>query len=238
MRGDGITGPGATGAVRRGMNGAGRLLLLMAVVGAGISGTARGSDDPEASIPPASPAASPGPRQMHLSTTSRMEILDETGRPVATLTVRPGETLAISVGNQARFAHNLYIGSYDALAANQTAELPGVPAFTGGSRSFLWTVPTSVEDLWFGCTVVGHFSVMKGRVVAIAEVMPDLVGLAEPDAIAVLGTSGLLAVERLEASDPAITVGTVLAQEPPAGSVVDPATVVRYTVSSGPADAG
>jgi hypothetical protein len=215
--------------------------IAMAITAASLAATAAASGDPPASAsPPPSvdPAARPPLRRLQLATTSMMQILDPSGQPVAVLAVRPGETLEIAVTNGARFPHNLYIGPQDALAADRTADLPGVPAFTGGTRTFTWTVPASVEDLWFGCTVVGHFSVMNGRVVAIADVMPELVGLAEADAVTVLTDAGLLAVERLEAADPAVPAGTVIGQEPAAGSPVDPAAVVRYTVSIGPDEAG
>ena len=218
------------------------ILALAATLGVSVSGLATGSDDPAASAPPtsppASPAAAPGSRQIQLATTSMMQILDATGKPVKALVVRPGETLEIGVSNGARFAHNLVIGTHDALAADQVDGLPGVPAFAGGVRTFTWSVPASVDDLWFGCTVVGHFSVMQGRVVAIVEVMPDLAGLAEADATALLTASGLVEVERLEAADPTVPAGTLLAQEPAAGSPVDLTTVVRTTVSTGPASAG
>lgn len=218
------------------------LPILAATLVASPSGPALSSDDPATSAllasPPASPAIAPGPRQVQLTTTSMMQILDATGQPVTALVVQPGETLEISVSNWARFAHNLVIGTRDALASDQVAGLPGVPAFAGGVRTFTWSVPASVDDLWFGCTVVGHFSVMQGRVVAIVDAMPDVAGLPEADAVALLTASGLLHVERLEAADPTIPAGTLLAQEPAAGSPVDLTTVVRTTVSTGPASAG
>ncbi len=184
--------------------------------------------------PEASPGARPGARVVSLTMTMRLQILDEAGRPLSVLPVRPGETLEISVANVAPFAHNLYIGPRDALAAGQTAGLPGVPAFAGGSQTLTWTVPDQVEGLWFGCTVVGHFSLMHGVVIAVADQMPDLVGMAEADALDALQSAGLVHGERREVADPTVSAGTVVAQEPPPGAPVDLDTVVRYSISGEP----
>jgi hypothetical protein len=161
-------------------------------------------------------------------------VLDRAGNPVAALAVRPGETLEISVANHARFAHNLFIGGHDLLAADQTDGLPGVDDFAGGVRTFTWIVPADVTDLWFGCTVVGHFSLMRGPIVAVVDTMPDLTGLPEADARALLDVSGLLMVERTVAADPDSPIGTVIAQVPAAASPVDPTTVVELTVAGDP----
>jgi hypothetical protein len=221
---------GMPGAARRvGAGLAGVTVVASAIAAAG--GTVLAADPPA----PSSPSASQGPgsaRHIDLVETSMMQILDGAGQPVPVLVVRPGETVEIGITNGARFPHNLVIGPHDALAAGEIADLPGVPAFTGSTRSFTWTVPASVDDLWFGCTVVGHFAVMQGRVVALAEVMPDLAGLPEADAIALLQASGLLAVERSESPDPAAEPGTVLAQQPAAGAPVDLDTVVQVTVAA------
>lgn len=222
------------GHARRGAGSAAAALLVAALV-AGAPATAQDvSPMPAPSTAAATPAASPGPRHIDLALTSRLQILDRAGQPVTALAVRPGETLEISVGNQARFAHNLFIGDHDLLAADQTDGMPGVDDFAGGVHTFTWVVPADVTGLWFGCTVVGHFSLMQGPIVAVVETMPDLAGLPEPDARALLDASGLLAVERTTAADPTVAEGTVIAQVPAAGSPVDPTTVVQLTVSGDP----
>jgi hypothetical protein len=224
MRGHDITGRAMAGHARRGATLAATALLITALTG----GTAAIAQDPSA------PSASPAPRHIDLALTSRLQVLDRAGKPVKALAVRPGETLEIAVGNQARFAHNLFIGAHDALAGDQTDGMPGVDDFAGGVQTFTWTVPADVTDLWFGCTVVGHFSLMQGPIVAVVDTMPDLAGLPEADALTLLDTSGLFAVERTTAPDPAAAPGTVLSQEPAAGSPVDPTTIVRLTVAADP----
>lgn len=209
-------------------------LLVTALVSAPTAIAQDASPDPVASFHPGVPSADPGPRQIDLALTSRLQVLDRAGHPVKALAVRPGETLEISVANQARFAHNLFIGGHDLLAADQTDGMPGVDDFAGGVRTFTWTVPVDVTDLWFGCTVVGHFSLMRGPIVAVVNTMPDVAGLPEADARALLDASGLLAVERTIAADPSSVAGTVIGQVPAPGSPVDPTTIVGLTVAGDP----
>ncbi|CAN5440203.1 hypothetical protein BH24CHL9_BH24CHL9_11960 [soil metagenome] len=64
--------------------------------------------------------------------------------------------------------------------------------------------------------------------------VPDLVGLAEPDAIAALESAGLVAGERSEATDPDIPADTVIAQAPAAGEAAAEGDAVALTVSAGP----
>jgi hypothetical protein len=233
MRGHDSTGRAMVGHARRGAGSAAAALLVGALTVGAPAIAQDVSPMPTPSAVATTPAP-PGPRHIDLALTSRLQILDRAGQPVRALAVRPGETLEISVGNQARFAHNLFIGDHDLLAADQTDGMPGVDDFSGGVRTFTWVVPTDVHGLWFGCTVVGHFSLMQGPIVAVADTMPDLAGLTEADALALLDTSGLFSVERRTVADPTIPAGTVLAQQPAPGSPVDPTTVVELTVAADP----
>ncbi|SHK48491.1 serine/threonine protein kinase [Nocardiopsis flavescens] len=61
--------------------------------------------------------------------------------------------------------------------------------------------------------------------------LPDLVGMAEEEALAALADLGLLAETARE--DSRRPAGEVLAQDPAAGAVVEPASTVLVTVSSG-----
>lgn len=223
---------------RRGLTRGATLLSAAAVVGAMTTAGISAADPSPSAAPVASaaPSAVPGatPRVIELYETSLMQILDADGKPVSAIAVQPGETVEIVVGNQARFAHNLAIGPMAALEAGDLTGLPAVEPFTGGSRTITWTVPQDVSDVWFGCTVVGHLSLMQGRFVAVAETMPDVTGTLDADATAQLAASGLLTVERITAADASVPAGTVIAQAPAAGEPVDPTTVVQLTIAADP----
>ena len=72
--------------------------------------------------------------------------------------------------NNAGFDHNFYIGlGTDLLAAGNTANAVGVPAFSTGTQTFTYTVPDqSTPGLQFACTLPGHYSTMHGDVVLVA----------------------------------------------------------------------
>ena len=122
-----------------------------------------GGDLPELALV-AEPGTPEDPRVIRVKLTAALEIVDAEGAPVEALAVRAGETVRFDLENEAGFAHNFYIGSQGELAADQTSELPGVPAWSSGPRSFDWVVPAS-GPLQFACTVPGHYEPMHGNVV-------------------------------------------------------------------------
>ena len=85
---------------------------------------------------------------------------------MTTLPVVAGEIVKIDVTNTAGFDHNFYIGDGTALAAGDTSNAQGVPAFASGTKTLTYTVPTSTDGtLAFGCTLPGHYQSMHGDVV-------------------------------------------------------------------------
>ena len=64
--------------------------------------------------------------------------------------------------------------------------------------------------------------------------VPDIVGLPEEDASVALADLNLQTGNRTEAIDAAIPAGSVINQDPVAGTEVDEGTAVDYVVSSGP----
>ena len=67
--------------------------------------------------------------------------------------------------------------------------------------------------------------------------VPDVTGMSQEEAQDAVSAAGLVIVIAEEESD-TVPAGTVIRQEPPAGSAVAPGSAVTVYVSSGPADAG
>jgi len=65
-------------------------------------------------------------------------------------------------------------------------------------------------------------------------VVPDLLGLPEADAVALLAQAGLSPGVRTEVFDPIVAAGSVAGQQPQAGTEVSLGTPVGYVVSRGP----
>jgi azurin len=61
------------------------------------------------------------------------------------------------VDNIAGFSHDIFLGPPDALAANDTDGLPGVPEWETGVREFTWTATEEADSWEFACTVPGHY---------------------------------------------------------------------------------
>jgi len=115
------------------------------------------------------PAESAAPvaegRVIELEMTGALEI-KEAGLKVTEIAVTPGETIVFKVNNTAGYSHNFWIGTDEQLMTNQTAGLPGIPAYDSGLQEFTWTVPADITGLKYGCTVPGHYSLMQGVFVA------------------------------------------------------------------------
>lgn len=122
-----------------------------------------GGDLPDlAPVPQAGTADEP--RVIRLELTASLEILDDAGAVLDAIAAKPGETIRFELDNTAGFSHNLYIGDAQALAADQTIDLPGAPPFSSGVRSFDWIVPADGR-LQFACTIPGHYTPMHGDIV-------------------------------------------------------------------------
>lgn len=78
----------------------------------------------------------------------------------------------------------------------------------------------------------GVVSVTPAAPAPVAVTVPDLTGQPEAQASQLLAEVGLSVV--VETASSAATAGEVLRQDPPAGASVEPGSVVRLAVSSGP----
>ena len=119
-------------------------------------------------LPELAPVAEPGtpddPRVIRLELTAALQIVDGQGAPVEALAVSAGETVRFELDNSAGFPHDFFIGAVGELAADQTSDLPGVPSWSSGPRSFEWEVPDSGR-FQFACTIPGHYEPMHGDLV-------------------------------------------------------------------------
>ena len=107
------------------------------------------------------PGTSGDPRVIRLELTAGLQIVDVEGAPVEALAVQAGEIVRFELENSAGFTHNFYIGEVGELVADQTSDLPGVPAWSTGPRTLEWVVPPGGR-LQFACTIPGHYEPMHG----------------------------------------------------------------------------
>jgi plastocyanin len=120
-------------------------------------------DGSEVSI--AQPGTPGSPRVIELELTDTLEIIDsETRRKMERIAVKAGETVRFELDNTAGFSHNFFLGPQEGLALDETDDLPGVEAWTSGSRSFTWLVEAD-GPIRFACTVPGHYGPMNGPLV-------------------------------------------------------------------------
>lgn len=82
------------------------------------------------------------------------------GQQASSIPVKQGETYTFRVTNTAGFEHDLLIGS-DADLSAAVGGLAGIKAWNQGTREFQYTFD-SAGPLAFGCTVPGHYALMKG----------------------------------------------------------------------------
>jgi uncharacterized cupredoxin-like copper-binding protein len=82
------------------------------------------------------------------------------GQQVSTIPVKQGETYTFRITNTAGLEHDFLIGS-DADLSAAVGGLPGIKAWNDGTREFQYTFD-SPGPLAFGCTVPGHYALMKG----------------------------------------------------------------------------
>ena len=86
--------------------------------------------------------------------------IKQNGQQVSTIPVVQGETYTFRVANTAGFDHDFFIGSDADLGAGATG-LPGIPAWSSGTREFQHTFD-GPGPIAFGCTIPGHYTQMKG----------------------------------------------------------------------------
>lgn len=112
-------------------------------------------------LPSAPPAAG---RVIELEMTSAMQIHQD-GVQITELNVAIGETITFRIENTAGFDHNFFIGPDERLAVDDVDGLPGIPTYIEGVGEFTWVVPENAGEMYFGCTVPGHYQLMNGTFV-------------------------------------------------------------------------
>ncbi len=115
-----------------------------------------------AETPAGTPDGTPGGTEaptgnvIHLDMTANLRFAQD-GQEVTQLSFVPGEEYTFVVDNIAGFSHDIFLGPPDALAANDTDGLPGVPEWETGVREFTWTATEEADSWEFACTVPGHY---------------------------------------------------------------------------------
>ena len=118
-------------------------------------------------------AASPTPglvsRVLPILLTPDKQITDVYGKQLKQIPVTPGETVMFAVSNIAGDDNNFYIGTAEQLNSNQVDGLPGLATFSAGTRTFSWSVPSSITGLQYASTVPGHYASQHGDFALKAE---------------------------------------------------------------------
>jgi uncharacterized cupredoxin-like copper-binding protein len=96
---------------------------------------------------------------IELELTSDLKI-KQNGQQVTTIPVKQGETYTFRVTNTAGYDHDFQIGSDADLSAGAKG-VAGLEPWGSGTREFQYTFD-SPGPLAFGCTVPGHYAMMKG----------------------------------------------------------------------------
>jgi uncharacterized cupredoxin-like copper-binding protein len=87
--------------------------------------------------------------------------IEQAGQQVASITVKKGETYTFRITNSAGFDHDFHIATDAELTGGGHEHMAGLMPFSSGTQEFTYTFDTD-GPLAFGCTVPGHYSVMKG----------------------------------------------------------------------------
>jgi len=126
--------------------------------------------------PAATPAPDPGvtpepiaggttdePRVIIVNATAELRFVDPDGRQLTSIDLEAGETVQFDVTNTAGFDHNFYIGTAEELQVPGTTTPVGIPNWTEGQKTLVWTVPEDAggTPLQFACTVPGHYPTMN-----------------------------------------------------------------------------
>ena len=119
-----------------------------------------GCSSPEAAATPAAPTvAVDAAHLIELELTSDLKIKQD-GQQVSTIPVKRGETYTFRVTNTAGFDHDFHIGTDAELSSGGHAHA-GIQPWNEGMREFQYTFDSS-GPLAFGCTIPGHYALMKG----------------------------------------------------------------------------
>lgn len=109
---------------------------------------------------PSGPSTTAENGVFELEMTGSIQIVKD-GRKVDSIAVKRGQTYTFRITNTAGFAHDFHIGGDADLAANRSG-LPGLGEYSTGTQEFSYTFDSD-GPLMFGCTVPGHYGLMKGR---------------------------------------------------------------------------
>jgi uncharacterized cupredoxin-like copper-binding protein len=100
--------------------------------------------------------------------TNTLQIL-QGGAQITELHVTVGQSYTFRVNNTSGIDHDFYLGPPDRLAANDVADLPGVPVNQTGVQEFTWTATPDATGWEFACTVLGHYQFMHGTLVLAGQ---------------------------------------------------------------------
>jgi uncharacterized cupredoxin-like copper-binding protein len=120
-----------------------------------------GSAAPSESGAPSSSEA----RVIELEATASIRFLQD-GEEIHELAVTPGETVLFRIDNTAGFEHAFYIGTEAELQVPGATTDTGIASWDSGVQELEWVVPDDLSDVWFACTVPGHFNTMSGPFIA------------------------------------------------------------------------
>jgi len=118
------------------------------------------SGAPAASGPPLTPTNG----VIELELTGSLQIV-QGGQRVTSIEVHQGQAYTFRIRNSAGFAHDFLIGT-DADLSSGKSGLPGLGQFSSGTQDFSVTFD-GPGPLMFGCTIPGHYSLMKGTFVIV-----------------------------------------------------------------------
>ena len=87
--------------------------------------------------------------------------IEQAGQQVASITVKKGETYTFRIKNTAGYDHDFHVATDEELKGGGHEHMAGVLPFSSGTKEFTYTFDAD-GPLAFGCTLPGHYSVMKG----------------------------------------------------------------------------
>ena len=131
----------------------GLVLPLTAALAAACGGAS------SATVSPGGPSARASGPVIELELTGDLKIRQD-GQQVSTIPVKAGETYTFRITNTAGYDHDFYIAT-DAELSRGEGGHHGVAPFSGGTHEFTYTFDAP-GPLAFGCTIPGHYAVMKG----------------------------------------------------------------------------
>ncbi len=201
----------------------------------------------------------PVPDVAGLSQDDAVKAIQDAGFKVGTITGEPSDTVkaGIVISSDPKADAEASPASKIALVVSTGPELVVVPDLVDlaeadalAALDDVGLLPGDVTEATDASVVAGH--VISSDPAADAEVdpgsavdyvlslgpelvaVPDLVDLAEADALAALDDVGLLPGDVTEATDASVVAGHVISSDPAADAEVDPGSAVDYVLSLGP----